>query len=221
MNKIIEKLLSGFKPNKEELKAKLEKLKKDRYNARKAKEHHQRELKRSIDNNNMKKYQTHHAKRDFWDGRLAKIRQDILLVKETIKAQEEKEQAAAYKERLKAFDGVMMEGLKALLAPLDSLVETQSANSDIGAFALKIYNFYETSKKGFSSKDMAPYHQLGLLSVRIRCGNILEKVGDMQRISSLRGSGLGAQKREHIKLWSRTLANQIRDCIKTVKKRSE
>lgn len=204
----------------EKLQLELEKLRKERFNARKIKEHHARKMKQAVEAGKLKDYEKHNVKHQFHSQNLGRIRSKILVFKEKLKAEELRLEAEKYQKILMAFDSEMVKRLSILRDAVRLLVDKLEL-TDISKLGNELYDYFTTNSKNLKRTDLIPYHTLGMLSIKIRCGHIVEEHGDMQRITSIRGPSVAAQKRANIKFWSGQLASQIEDCIKTVKERSK
>ena len=203
----------------EKLQRELEGLRKERFNARKIKEHHARKMKQAVEAGNLKDHEKHNVKHQFHSQNLESIRSKILVVKEKLKAEELRLEAEKYQKTLIAFDSNMTKRLSVLQDALRLLVDKLEL-TDISKLGNELYDFFTANSKGINRSDLLPYHMLGLLSIKIRCGHLVEEHGEMQRITSVRGPSVAAQKRSNIKTWSSQLASQIAECLRTVKERS-
>ena len=209
-----------MKSKLEKLQLELEKLRKERFNARKVKEHHAREMKKAVEAGDLKDYEKHNVKHQFHSQSLESIRSKILIVKEKLKAEELRLEAEKYQKTLIAFDSNMAKKLSVLRDALRLLVDKLEL-TDISKLGNELYDFFTANSKGINRSDLLPYHMLGPLSIKIRCSHIVEEYGEMERITSIRGVGVAAQKKQNVITWSSQLASQIEDCIKSVTARHE
>jgi len=201
------------------LEKELKKLQSKRYKRRRNFEHHRRELDKATD---PKDYEKHYVKEQFYKRELGKIDLEIKRCKGQIADMELERKHAQYMKTLKAFDQSIVELLVNLLKPLDILVSEARLTEDISELSKYARRVYITQKQPFKKVDLAPYENLRLSSIpgiTTVCDRIIEEYSDMERISSLRGPSIAAQKRSNVQLWAKHLVSQIRDCIKTVEKR--
>ena len=199
----------------------LKKLESERYKRRRNFEHHRRELDKAT---NPKDYEKHYAKEQFYKRELDKMDLEINRCKGQIAGIELERKHAQYMKTLKAFDQSIVELLVNLLKPLGILVSEARLTEDISELSKYARRVYITQKQPFKKVDMAPYENLRLSSIpgiTTVCNRVMEEHADMERITSLRGPSIAAQKRQNIKFWCTHLASQIRDCISTVEKRSD
>jgi hypothetical protein len=193
---------------------KLDRLKKQRHDAKKMQEYYTRQKAAA---KNVKAHKKAKDNEEFYLQRIATLDTEIRELETSITKTENELKEEAYRKDLTNFYNSMLEGFSSLKLGIKDTIAGK--HSDLISSIDYVGLVYQEQAQQFKSEDLQMFRDYPILTLKGQIGRILEEEEAAFRITTTRGAPVAAQKRANIETWSRNLLGQIESVINAMKAR--
>jgi len=193
---------------------KLDRLKKQRHDAKKMQEYYTRQKTAA---KNVKAHKKAKDNEEFYLQRITTLDGEIKEAEDQVLRLEEQLKAEAYHKDLTNFYNSIIEGFKDFEKAVKTIMDGGQADA-VSAIEY-IGLVYQKQYNQFKAEDLKMFQDYPILSLKGQIGRILEEQEAVFKITTTRGAPIAAQKRTNIETWGRNLLGQIESLIEAMKVR--